>query len=148
MSEMKVEVKGIRDLRKGLKQIEDDLPKELRDGLAEVSEFVVGIAREKVPRRSGDAADSMKVRKQSAAAAIAVGGSAAPYYPWLDFGGSVGRGRAGKGTGSVKRPFLKEGRYIYPTLKEKRSVINEKVDKLIGELAVKAGFETSGKAND
>ena len=35
------------------------------------------------------------------------GGNKAPYYPWLDFGGSVGRRR------SVRRPFLDKGRYIY-----------------------------------
>lgn len=141
MSELKVEVKGIRDLRRSLKQVETELPKELRDGLAAVSELVLDAARPKVPSVSGGAVGSMRVRRQSAAAAIAVGGEKAPYFPWLDFGGRVGRNK------SVVRPFFKEGRYIYPTLKEKRSVINEKVDKLIAELAVKAGFETDGDAS-
>ena len=138
MSDRTIEVTGIRELRKALKDVEADLPRELRDGLFEIATLVADAARVKVPSVSGDAAGSIKARKQSAAASLAVGGTKAPYFPWLDFGGAVGRNR------SVKRPFLKEGRYVYPTLKEKRNVITEKVDALIKTLAVKAGFETSG----
>jgi hypothetical protein len=157
-NDAKVEVRGIRDLRKALKDVGDDAPKELRDGLAEAAEIVASAARLKVPHRSGDAAGSIKVRKQSAAAALAMGGNKAPYYGWLDFGGTVGKGRVAGGAkkraggatgghaGSVKRPWMPEGRYIYPTLREKRKEVDDKVDQVLKTLAEKAGFETHGDA--
>ena len=47
-------------------------------------------------------------------ARIEAGGSKVPYYPWLDFGGRVGRRK------SVHRPFLKDGRYIYDAFNRHR----------------------------
>lgn len=143
MDDGKIVVVGIPDLQKALKQIDRDLPKELAAGLAEASQIVLDAAKPKVPRgKTGRAQDSMKVRKQQRGAALAVGGSKAPYFPWLDFGGKVGRNK------SVKRPFIPEGRYIYPTLKEKRPQVAAKVDEVLERLATAAGFETEGDATD
>jgi len=60
-----------------------------------------------VPRRSGRARGSVRSRSTQTFARITGGGAKAPHYPWLDFGGRVGR------RGSIQRPFLTEGRYIY-----------------------------------
>lgn len=136
----KVEVRGIRDLSRALRDIDRDLPKELASGLAEASEIVADAVRAKMPRRSGRAVGSVKVRKQQRGAALAIGGSKAAYTPWLDFGGKVGRNK------SVRRPFLPEGRYVYPSLREKRDEVNAKVDGVLKRLAEKAGFETKGDA--
>lgn len=146
-NDAKVEVQGIKELQRSLKQIDRELPKELAAGLAEASQIVVTAMGPKIPQRSGDAARSVKVKKDQRSASIAVGGSKAPYYPWLDFGGRVGRGRTGKGTGSAYRPVLKEGRYLYPSLREKRPEVNAKVDEVLGKMAEKAGFETEGRAD-
>ena len=57
------------------------------------------------------------------------------FYPWLDFGGSTGRGhRVGvPWTGSIKRALVKGGRYVYPTIEEARADIEDQVgDVLIG----------------
>ena len=135
-----IQVRGIQDLQKALRSINKDLPKQLAAGLAEASEIVLNAARPLVPHVSGDAQASMKVRKQQRGATIAVGGTKAPYYPWLDFGGAVGRGK------SVKREFIKQGRYIYPTLKDKRPEVEAKVDEVLKRLALLAGFETQGEA--
>jgi bacteriophage HK97-gp10 putative tail-component len=139
-NDARIQVTGLRDLQKGLRQIDRDLPKELRKGLNEVAEVVITAARPLVPRRTGRAQESMKVRSTQRAAQIAVGGTVAPYFPWLDFGGRVGRAKA------VRRPFLKEGRYIYPTLKAKRPELNEKIDEMLRRLAEQAGFDTTGDA--
>lgn len=162
MSEMKIEVKGIKELRRELKKIDDKLPKELKDALVKASTIVVDRARSKVPQRDGDAAGSLKVKKLGAAAAIGAGGDKAPYYPWLDFGGTVGKGRTGRGgtasaiarggtgvgtAGSVVRPFKKSGRYIYPALAEKRHEVTGIVDAALAELARKAGFEQHGRSD-
>lgn len=137
----KVEVRGIREVRSALNQVDKELGRKLRDELAKVSEVVLDEARPHVARRTGSAVGSMKVRKQTAGAAIAVGGNKAPYYPWLDFGGRVGRNK------SVQREFVKEGRYLYPAIKRKRRVIDDMLDEMLSRLLKQAGFETGGDAS-
>jgi hypothetical protein len=138
--DFKVEVNGLRDLRNALRAVEDATPGALRDGLADLAGLVAEDARNRVPVRTGKARASIVVRRQTAGAAIATGGSRAEYEPWLDFGGRVGRGR------SVVRPFLKTGRYVYPALADKRAVINQRLDRLLADLAGQAGFDTTGDA--
>lgn len=138
MDDGKIKVVGIPQLQKALRDIDKDLPKELAEGLAEAAEIVRGAAAVKVPRRSGAAAESIKVKKQQRSASLAVGGNAAPYFPWLDFGGKVGRNK------SVTRYFLKGGRYVYPALKEKDKQVRAKVDEVLERMAKKAGFEQEG----
>ena len=150
---MAVHVTGIRDLQAALRDVDKDLAKELRVGFNEVARIVVDAARPKVPRRSGAAQASMKPRSTQRAAGIAVGGTKAPYYGWLEFGGTVGKGRVAGGAkkkalvaGAGKRPYVVGGRYIYPTLHDKRPEIDAKVDEVMGRLAARAGFETGGTA--
>lgn len=140
MDDASLKVTGLVDLQKALRQVDKDLPKELAAGLAEASEIVAGAARPRVPVRTGRAAASIKVRKQQRAASIAVGGAKAGYYPWLDFGGSVGRAKA------IHRPFIPGGRYIYPALRDKDREVKAKVDEVLARMAVKAGFDTEGDA--
>jgi len=137
-----LKVDGIRDLQKALRQIDRAMAKELAAGLAEAADIVAGAARRKVPVRTGRAAASIKTRKSQRTAALAVGGNKAPYYGWLDFGGHVGRAK------SVKRPFLRTGRYIYPTLADKADEVRAKVDEVMARLATDAGFGTTGNAAD
>jgi hypothetical protein len=102
-----IRIAGLREFRANLKRIDSDLPKAMRVAFNGATELIVNDARPRVPRRSGRAAASIKVRSTQTAARIVAGGKQAPYYPWLDFGGKVGR------KNSVRRPFLKHGRYIY-----------------------------------
>lgn len=139
MDSGKIQVRGIQDLQKALRQIDRDLPKELAAGLAEAAEIVAKTARPKVPTRTGKAAGSITVRKQQRGASLAVGGNRAPHFPWLDFGGRVGPKK------SVARPFIKSGRYVYPALAEKNTEVKAKVDEVLERMARKAGFEQEGK---
>lgn len=109
----------------------------MRVALNKSSELVIGYARPRVPSRSGRARASLKVRSSQTEARIAAGGARAPYYPWLDFGGAVGRGK------SVKRPFYTEGRYIYPGLRQNRDEITQAMADAIDELLRGAGFEVT-----
>lgn len=149
-SDRVIQVKGIKDLQSALRQISKDAATELRLGLNEAAQIVVDAAKPLVPVKSGKAAGSIKVGSTQRAAQIKVGGSAAPYFPWLDFGGSTGKGHVEKvaGSGAIKRPWRGapngEGRYIYPTLRAKKTEIVKKVDALLARLAVSAGFETKG----
>jgi hypothetical protein len=64
-----------------------------------------------------------------------VGGKKAAYVPWLDFGGQ-GR-RPGR---PAPRPFLKEGRYVYPTLREIRPRIEQQLQDSISAVIRNAGL--------
>lgn len=139
MDSGKINVKGIPELQKALRQIDKDLPKELAAGLAEAADIVATAARPKVPVKTGAAAASIKVKKSQRSASLAVGGTKAPYFPWLDFGGKVGRNK------SVRRYFLKGGRFVYPALKDKDKQVRAKVDEVLERMALKAGFEQEGE---
>lgn len=136
--DVRVITKGVKDVQRALRQIGDGSEKELKVEFTKIAETVAGDIRPKVPHRTGKAARSVKARGSQRGGAIAFGGSAAPHYPWLDFGGSVGRNR------SIKRPFIQEGRYVYPTIREHREDLIERTDAVIARLARKAGFETHG----
>lgn len=137
---LRIHVTGIRDLQAALRAVDRDLAKELRLGLNEAAQIVLEAARPKVPVRTGAAAASMKLRSTQRAAGLAVGGSKAPYFGWLDFGGKVGRAH------SVKRPYIAGGRYVYPTLHDKRPEVEAKIDEVMARLAERAGFTTTGTA--
>lgn len=107
MPEDAVRIEGLREFQRGLKALDKDLPKALRLAFNEAADIVVDDARPRVTSRTGRARGTVKARSTQTAARVVGGGNRAPYYPWLDFGGRVGRRR------SVKRPFLKNGRYIY-----------------------------------
>lgn len=146
-SDAKIKVVGIPDLQKALRAIDKGLAKELAEGLAEAAEIVARAARPLVPERSGEARASIKVRKQQRAAALAVGGSKAPYYGFLDFG-NLPRGGGGVGrSDSHPRPFIKSGRYIYPSLAKNRDEVAAKVDEVLERMAAKAGFDQEGRSD-
>jgi hypothetical protein len=129
-----VVVRGLRDVQKALRDVDRELGPELRKGLNEVAEIVASAARPLVPTRSGRARASIKVGSSQRAAQLKVGGTKAEYFPWLDFGGTVGRKHA------TRRPFIKEGRYIYPTLRKKRADVEDKLFEVVGRLTDRAGL--------
>lgn len=108
MSESAIRIDGLAAFSRNLKRLDTDLPKALRLALNQAADVVVNDARPRVPRRSGRAQSSINARSTRTAVRVAEGGSRAPYMPWLDYGGRVGRKK------SVLRPFHKEGRYVYP----------------------------------
>lgn len=102
-----IKIDGLAQFSRDLKKLDSDLPKALRVALNSAAGLVVDQARPGIPKRSGKAARSVRAKSTRTAARVAGGGARVPYYPWLDFGGRVGKGR------SVVRPFKKDGRYIY-----------------------------------
>lgn len=117
MSEQTIAVAGLRDVVRGLRGIDAQAPKQLRLVFNDAAELIVFYVRQRIEVRSGRARASVKARSTRTAARVAIGGPKAPHTPWLDFGGSVGPG------GAVKRPFLREGRYVYPGLAHHRDDI-------------------------
>lgn len=138
MTAGRVDIDGLRQFQASLRKADAELPKRLKVLLGSVSDIVIDYAKPKVPRRSGSAAASITRRLDGRAAKISVGGRKAPYYPWLDFGGE-GR-KAGR---PARRPFITEGRYLYPGLRLKGDEIQRTLEEGFAELARDAGLEVT-----
>jgi len=130
-----IKVEGLAQFTRNLKKLDSEIPKAQRKLLNDAAEIVLGYARKQVPRRSGAAAGSLMAKSTQTAVRVAAGGRRAPYYPWLDFGGAVGRKKA------TKRPFYTEGRYIYPALAAKRKEFEAAVLAALTDSARSAGIE-------
>ena len=133
--EVKVEVRGIKEVSAALKRVGDDLPKELQAEFRAIAQRIVDEAASKVPSQSGRAAGSIKPRASKKGAGVAAGGARVPYYGWLDFGGHRPRDNA------VSRPFIRQGRYLYPTVEEHREDIGAAALEAVEKVARKGGFE-------
>lgn len=130
-----IRITGLREFQRNLKQLDGDLPKALRVALNEAANIVVGEAVRRVPKRSGRAAASIKARSTRTQVRVSGGGNRAPYYPWLDFGGRVGRGKA------VHRPFLKHGRYIFQAYADRGDEFAAVLQAALIQVAKGAGIE-------
>ncbi len=98
--------------------------------LTQAAETVADDAQGLVPRGpSGAARASLRAR----GAAVAMGGSRAPYGPWLEFGGRVGIGQ------SVTRRFVPGGRYIWPSWTKNRTDILTALERGMADLAKESG---------
>ena len=153
----KEETKSISGLIKAMERADGDIPDMLSRKLLPIARNIAELARKDVPRKetkdhpAGTGAASIIGDAGKRGASIKFGGSSAPYEPWLDFGGSVGRGHKHGHTGSAKthnykkwqgggavfREMVKGGRYVYPTImKEQRHTLDQV------EAAVAEVFET------
>lgn len=133
--EAKISVTGLAEFNRGLRQLDSEAPKALRVALNEAADTLIQATTPLIPRRSGAAAGSLKAKSTRTSARVSVGGRQAPYYPWLDFGGSTGPRK------SVVRPFYKKGRYLYVTLEKVRPQIEEVLRRKITDVARNAGLQ-------
>jgi hypothetical protein len=131
----KISVQGLAQFQRALKKLDSDLPKLVRTANNDAANVLIQKAQPLIPARTGRARGSLKARSTRTSARISIGGNKAPYVPWLDFGGKTGRKK------SVVRPFIKEGRYIYPTLAKYRDEIAEKQYESLADVARQAGLE-------
>ncbi len=130
-----IQIDGLKEIQKALKAVDKEAPKQLRIALNDVAQIVVTKGSALVPRRSGRAARSWKAKSTRTESRVSYGGKGAPYMPWLDWGGRVGRKK------SVQRPYLKEGRYLYPTVKKHRSDIQDAAQEALTAAARSAGLD-------
>jgi hypothetical protein len=136
----KIRVQGIREFQKALREMDRDLPKQIRLVFNDVTKLIVDYAAPRFPRKTGRAAASLKASSSQREGRVSLGSARAPYAPWLDFGG---QGRvAGR---PAPRPFVKDGRYVYQGLKVHRDDITVRMSEGLHALAAAAGLEmTSG----
>jgi HK97 gp10 family phage protein len=132
-----IAVEGLRDLSRRLRAVDTSLPKALRLAANEAAEIVVLEARRDVPRKSGKAAKSIKAKSTRTSVRITSGGNRAPYMPWLDFGGRVGK------NDTAKRPFIADGRYLWPAIYAKRQEVEETFRASLARIIADAGLEVT-----
>lgn len=127
-----ITITGLKQLEERLRAIADDLPDELVKIGNEAAEQVVTIAKGRVPRLRGNARRSLQADSTATEARVQGGGFRAPYYGWLEFGGRVGPG------GNVDRPYIRQGRYVFPAFESQRGKIEDdmrsRLAKLVGDL--------------
>lgn len=154
--DLKIGIEGLTEFNRGLRKLDKDAPKGLKVALDQAANLLVNRTRPLVPQRTGAAAKSLKAKSTRTSARVSAGGPKARYYAWLDFGGTVGKGRkaavaTGRGRrrtagqqaqgGSVRRPYYKEGRYIYPTLRKIRPEIEATLQQALIGVAHDAGLD-------
>lgn len=130
-----VAVRGTAELRAALKQVEDRLPREMRKVFNEAAKHVVRRARPGVPVRTGRLAGSIRPFSTQKVGRVGYGTyNAVPYQGFIEFGGQVGR------SGTPFRPFVKEGRYLFPAAEQERQPVINTLEDELGKLIRRAGL--------
>jgi len=128
-----VYVSNLAEVRKYLRKIHPDLVPVLREDLksAIIQNTLPAIIR-RVPSKSNKARFTVKARSGGNTLYVLAGGksSAAPYFGWLDFGGTL-RNRGRRGTTTIVRPIYKKGRYVYPGIMETQNRLVEAAGKAV-----------------
>ena len=142
MTSSRIEIPGLADLRRDLKDLPKDTQKALPREMEKVAEIVARDAARRVPSKSGTAINSIRAKGVPSGASIVAGGSEAPYFPWLDFGSREprsGNSRAeGPWRGSGAGPS--GGRFIYPAIEAKWDEVIEAAGEAVERAAREAGF--------
>jgi hypothetical protein len=142
-----IRIHGVRELTKAFKQIDREYGKQVQRGMKAIGQQLLARIQERVP---GGAGGGLKVRSSQRGFGITFPAGEATgtydFYPWLDFGGSVGKGHqvGVPWSGSVRRDLVKGGRYVYPTIADEREAIGEAVVDTLMDLAHRFEFETHG----
>lgn len=137
-----VYVSNLAQVRKYLRKVHPDLVPVLREDLkAAIIQNTLPRIIAKVPRKSGYAQFTIKARSGGNTLYVLAGGksSVAPYFGWLDFGGTLkglGRGR----NQTISRPIIKRGRYVYPGILETQTQLVEAAGRAVDK-AIKTALQ-------
>lgn len=132
-----IRAEGLGDTIRALKLVAPELLPVAQGKLLQVAEIAARAAARRLPKgnstrtvtdtngttrrrpvvRTGEAANSITVKKSGKANVVIQGGTArgeAQYFGWLDFGGTI----KPNPKQSIRRPVAKTGRYIYPAARD------------------------------
>lgn len=140
-----VEVVGLTELQRALRDIEPTLKKEFNKELRNIGNKVVTQVRAKMPVKTGRARASVKSGVRNGVAYVQGGKATVPYYPWLDFGGPTrAQGPNGpwrNGWKPGRREFIPRGRYLYPTVDEMQPEIEKSAEEAFERTARQLGLK-------
>ena len=106
MAKPVVNIEGLDKLRRALRKTGDNLD-DLKAAHQAAAGMVLRLALFRLPQRSGRLKASLRVGKGAASSLVREGRASVPYAGPVEFGGWP------KG-----RPFVKEGRYLFPAAKQ------------------------------
>lgn len=82
----RIKIEGLRDLVKNLRQIDPDLPKEIRQINYDAAGIVTSVAKGLVPHRTGRLQDSIRTLATQRGGQVAAGQASVPYAGPVHFG--------------------------------------------------------------
>ena len=132
-----------RQVRDAMRAAAAGSQKALQVRFKSVASMVASAIAGEVPKLTGTAAGTVRARATTTGASIIAGGPKAPYYPWLDFGGTTGRGHepGHPGTGAIKnRTFITEGRYMFPIVANMADIILNAAEQAESDALTDAGW--------
>lgn len=91
-----------------------------------------------MPEDTGAAKRSVKASTSGNWAQVRAGGPKAPYYGWLDFGGTL-RPTGGR-RNTIRRTVYSDGRYIFPAIQRNRPRIVAASKRALGRAVQDAGM--------
>lgn len=154
-----IEVHGLRELRRELRRVSADLPKELARANQEAAEIVAAEARRRAPRgphegrpRVTPIHQSVKALRQQSRGVVAIGGARSPHAVVTEFGGTIPRmgsqrgqvaeaqakHRAFRRYGGISTTTVRKQAYLYPALDAKRDEVVERYGDLLDQLLRRA----------
>lgn len=132
-----VYIQNLRDVQRWFAEFEPALQPVLRDELWKAADTTVKWAIvSRVPQRSGDAAASVRASSTARSVFINAGGSKAPYFPWLDFGGTLRP--TGRRYNTITRARIQRGRYVYPGIDQATPALATSAEKAVRTTIQKA----------
>lgn len=127
-----IEIEHLSELQGAIRRAQQDLPKALELFLASAAKITEQDASGLVPRGPSGAA---RASLRADGPRVTGGGSRAPYFGWLEFGGKTGIKR------SVERRFVPGGRYIWPAFDANRKMLLGMLDSDVADTVRRAGLE-------
>ncbi len=125
-----IRIDGLRELSRALKRVEDGLQKEIPKRLKPIAERVAGTAAGKINTKSGRLVGSLRPFATQRAAGVRMGRKNVPYAGAHEFGGYP-----------AGRPFLPEGRALYPTFRDQAPRVEQEVVDALNDLIRETGLQ-------
>jgi hypothetical protein len=128
----KIEIHGLRELRRALKEAEGRSPKEIQQANKHAAEIVAGTAGRRFrrgPHQGGGnvqpAAGSVKAQATSGRGIVAFGGMRSPHAPVVNFGGTIGR------RGTTSRTRIRGREVVFSSIRFERPRVLETYDQAL-----------------
>ncbi len=137
MAGASVRVLGLRDFQRSIQRLDRGIHRDMDKALRGAAKIVATTAKPTLPTgpaAGGHARSSVRPYAKTGSAGVRGGGSRFPYYGWLEFGGRVGP------DGSVRRRWVKKGRYLLPAFLANRVRVRREMARVVARAARAAGL--------
>ena len=106
MARQGIQIQGMRELRRALKDAEGRSPKELAAANQDAAAIVAREAQRRAPVRTGKLRGSIRPLRQAARGIVAAGRASVPYAGVTEYGGTIPRWHSDARTTIPRQAFL------------------------------------------